>query len=80
MKLTKNEIQDLAKAGLKAIEVKLDELRLTLASEALQLSRGELKDLHAPKSTRRAIAKLKTLRSQMQLIAKKPQADTKKTK
>ena len=67
MKLKKNELLELKVAGVKAIEVKLNELRLELANSLLKLKRGEEKDLRTTKTTRRSIAQLKTIITQLQL-------------
>lgn len=65
MKLKTNDLQELKKAGIPAITAKLTELRLDLAGETLKLTRGELKDLHSTRITRRAIAQLETIKQQL---------------
>jgi len=61
MKLKKNDLQELKKAGNKAIADKLAALSLELAKVSLQAKRGEIKNVHTGKIIRRAIAQLKTL-------------------
>lgn len=60
MKLKKSEIQELVKAGKEAMEAKLVELRSSLLEEKVRSSRGELKDPHSMRSTRKMIAILST--------------------
>ncbi len=65
MKLRKNDYQDLRKSGLQAVEAKLKELRLDYAASTLKKMKNDLKDLRAPGNTRRAIARLMTISTEL---------------
>lgn len=65
MKLKKNDLLELKKGGAKAIDSKLAELAKSLAEAKLELSQGKLKNLALPRTLRRAIAQLITVRHEL---------------
>ncbi|EKD94103.1 MAG: hypothetical protein ACD_27C00038G0008 [uncultured bacterium] len=56
--MKKNERRELIKLGSKAVWAKIAELKATLTTAKLKQSRGEQKNLRAPKHLRRVIAQL----------------------
>lgn len=62
MTLKKNDLAELKKAGLKAINDKIHELKLELARTKLELARKEIKNVAAPRLLRRDLARLLTVR------------------
>ena len=61
MKLRHNDLIELRKSGLVALQNKLSSLQTDQSQLNLQHLKRELKDLRAPKLTRRSIAQLHTL-------------------
>lgn len=62
MKLKKNDLKELTGLNLSALQTKLQEAKLELQSFRVKRFKvGEVKDLHAGKQIRRAIAQLNTL-------------------
>lgn len=66
MKLRKNDYQELRKGGLKAIDAKIIELLTDLGKTSMLKMKNELKNLREPGLTKRALATLKTIRSEME--------------
>lgn len=67
MKLRKNDLIELKKAGQKAILAKLAELKRELSKTKLEASRGKVKNLKAAKLLRRNLARLKTIQSELEM-------------
>ena len=65
MKLRKNDYQEIIKGGIKAIDAKLLELLADYSKTNMLKMKNELKNLREPGLIRRAIAKLKTMRTQL---------------
>lgn len=65
MKLRKNDYQELRKGGLVAVEAKLTELGASMAATKLAQMKNELKNPREVSMTRRAIATLKTIRTEL---------------
>ena len=65
MKLRKNDYQEIKKGGIKAIDAKILELLADMAKTNMLKMKNELKNLREPGMTRRAIAKLKTMRAEL---------------
>ncbi len=68
MKLRKNDYQELRKNGVGAITAKLTELADDYAKTMTQKMKNELKNPRAGAPTRRAIAVLKTIRSEIEEV------------
>lgn len=64
MKMKKNDIKEVVALGTSAISGKISELTNSLAKANLDLKRGKLKNVREKKNLRRAIAVLKTIRTQ----------------
>lgn len=65
MKLRKNDYQELRKGGIKAIDAKLVELAADQSKTLMLKMKNELKNLRESSLTRRAIAKLKTIKAEL---------------
>lgn len=65
MKLRKNDYQEIKKGGIKAIDAKILELLADGAKTTMLKMKNELKNLREGTLTRRAIAKLKTMRAEL---------------
>lgn len=65
MKLRKNDYQEIKKGGIKAIDAKILELLADMAKTTMLKMKNELKNLREGAITRRAIAKLKTMRAEL---------------
>lgn len=68
MKLRKNDYQELRKGGVKAIDAKLVELSVDYTKNTTLKMKNELKNTRELALTRRAIAKLKTIRGEVKEI------------
>lgn len=66
MKLRKNDYQELKKNGIKAIDAKILELSADYAKTTMSKMKNELKNLREGSVTRRALAKLKTMKTELQ--------------
>jgi ribosomal protein L29 len=64
-KLRKNDYIDFRKGGIKAIDVKILELLADYSKTMMLKMKNELKNLREPGMTRRAIATLKTIKSEL---------------
>lgn len=65
MKLRKNDYQEIKKGGIKAIDAKIHELLTEYDKTMLLKMKNELKNLREPGLTKRALAKLKTMRHEL---------------
>ncbi len=65
MKLRKNDLLELRKGGVKAIDAKLKELAVDYAKSAMQKMKNELKNPREMAVTRLSVAKLKTIRTEL---------------
>lgn len=63
MKLKKNDLQELKKSGVEAIDKRLAELQLELKKMTLEFKRGKIANLRSKKMLRRSIAQLKTIKN-----------------
>jgi ribosomal protein L29 len=65
-KLKINDLRELKKAGLKALEDKIQALQIELGRFDLDRVRGQSKNLKAGKTLRRGLAQLKTIKSELE--------------
>ncbi len=65
IKLRQNDYQELRKSGVKAIDAKLSELKDELTKTMVSKMKNELKNLKELKNMRSAVAKLKTIRTEL---------------
>ncbi len=65
MKLRKNDYLELRKSGLKAIDAKILELTQEKSKNMILKMKNELKNLRELGTTKRALAKLKTIRAEL---------------
>lgn len=65
MKLRKNDYLELRKLGIKAIDAKIIELKQDYSKNMILKMKNELKNLRELATTKRAIAKLKTMLAEL---------------
>ena len=65
MKLRKNDYLELRKLGIKAINAKIIELKQDYSKNMILKMKNELKNLRELATTKRAVAKLKTMLAEL---------------
>ncbi len=65
MKLRKNDYLELRKLGIKAIDAKIIELKQDYSKNMILKMKNELKNLRELATTKRAVAKLKTMLAEL---------------
>jgi ribosomal protein L29 len=65
MKLKRNDLVELKKAGLIAVTKKIHEYKIAFAEAKLKLKRGESTNLRLTRTLRRALAQMQTIVGQI---------------